>query len=195
MSIVAESAPNQIHVGAACANARNQVFTVIGFNDKQYSAVKEKPHEISLSLEFDPQSKRSNVYGLYYDQSNPERQEIIDCFSHECKFVRDINEGMLLMATKGSPFFDSDVVKHFLRILQGAVTCESPFTQSLLRNYLLRGFNSCISILHHKYLQFLSEAGLSKELFAFIVNGASNGSEPVKDVETTTLTQAEIKID
>lgn len=43
MSIINESCANQIHVGASCANERNQVFTVIGFSDKDYTKAKNKP--------------------------------------------------------------------------------------------------------------------------------------------------------
>ena len=79
MSVINESAPNQIHVGSSCTNERNQVFTVIGFSDKDYSTSKSKPHELKFSLMLDPSSPQKFVYGLFYDPNSPERQEIIDC--------------------------------------------------------------------------------------------------------------------
>ena len=109
------------------------------------------------------------AYGLYYDANSPELQEIIDCKARECKFVRDINDSAVLTAAKNSPFFDMDVVRHFLKILSGTVTCDLEFKQRLLCNYLVRGFNNMIVIMHNKFIQFLSEAGLSKELLSYIM--------------------------
>ena len=124
LSVVSESSPSQIHVGASCANARNQVFTVIGFSDTEYTQAKNKPQDLRFSLDFDPGSKRKIAYGLYYDPNNPERQEIIDCKVRECKYVRDLNDAMLLTAAKNSPFFDAGVVQHFMKILKGDVKSE-----------------------------------------------------------------------
>ena len=75
MSIVNESAPNQIHYGSVCANQANQVFTVIGFFEKPYNETKLKPNEQldSFSPEFDPSSPKKYIYGLYYDANSPER--------------------------------------------------------------------------------------------------------------------------
>ena len=82
-----------------------------------------------LSNNFDPTSKNKIVYGLYYDANNPERQEIIACEVSECKFVRDLNDAVLLTAAKNSPFYDVDVVKHFMQILQCKVSSsEVEFT-------------------------------------------------------------------
>ena len=67
---------------------------------------------------------------------------------------------------------------------------------SLLRNYIIRGFDNMIKILHSKYILFLSENGLSKDLFACIVKSASASLKIQKDfVQTTTITQSEIKLD
>ena len=110
MTIVNESSPNQIHVGASCANPQNQVFTVIGFSETEYDKAKNKPQEFKFVSDFDPTSEHKIVCGLYYDPSNPERQEIIDCYIRECKFVRDLNDTVLLNAAKSSPFHDAEVV-------------------------------------------------------------------------------------
>ena len=144
MSIVHESAPNHMHVGAACSNTRNQIFTVIGFSDKDYTASKNNAQGLDCGLEFDPANSRSVVYGLYFDANSPERQEIIDCKARETQFVRDISEAHLLNAARNSPFFQEDVIAHFLQILQGTVTCGAAFTQSLLVNYIIRGMNNMI---------------------------------------------------
>ena len=169
MSIINESSPNQIHVGAACANERNQVFTVIGFSDKQYNKAKNKPHELDFTLDFDPSNQRKIVYGLYYDPNSPERQEIIDVQSRSTTFVRDISDVFLLSAAKNSPFYDPDIVRHLLSILQGKVHCHQGFLEQILRGYIVRGINNMVQILHNKYLQMLQEAGLSREIFAYIV--------------------------
>ena len=187
MSIINESCPNYMHVGAACSNEKNQVFTVIGFSEKDYTQAKNKPQDLEFSLEFDPANSKRFVYGLYYDPNSPERQEIIDVQSRSTKFVRDINDVLLLNAAKNSPFYDPEIVRHFLSILQGKLSCELSFTQQLLRNYIVRGINNMVQILHNKYLQVLGEAGLSKEILAFIVKGASASLTLSKDAVKTTI--------
>ena len=106
MSIISETSPNQIHVGSACSNPKNQVFTVIGFSDKGYDSSKNRPEGMTWDLEFDPTSQKQYIYGLYYDSNSPERQEIIECRSREAKFVRDINDVRILNAARKSPFYD-----------------------------------------------------------------------------------------
>lgn len=104
---------------------------------------------------------------------------------------------LLLSGAKNSPFYSQEVVAHFLQILRGSVSCATPFTQSLLRNYIIRGVNNMIAILHNKYLQFLGEAGLSQDLVAFIIEGAGAGVAKTlpRDAVRTTITRSEIKVD
>ena len=52
---------------------------------------------------------------------------------------------------------------------------------SLLRNYIVRGFDNMIKILHSKYILFLSDNGLSKDLFSCIVKSASASLKIQKD--------------
>ena len=118
MSIVNESSSNQIHIGASCSNPKNQVFTVIGFSDFPYSRLKQRPQEFTSQFDFDPSGRRKIAFGLYFDPNNPERQEIIDCNVRQCKFVRDINDAVLLTSAKCSPFYDKEVVAHFMSILR-----------------------------------------------------------------------------
>ena len=102
---------------------------MIGFFEKPYNEAKLRPRELydNFSPEFDPSSPKKYIYGLYYDANSPERQEIIDCEARQAKFVRDINDLLKLTAAKSSPFFNIDVARHFLNILQGNVTCTSAF--------------------------------------------------------------------
>ena len=84
------------------------------------------------------------------------------------------------------------MARHFLSILQGRVTCSTPFAQSLLRNYIVRGFDNMIQILHSKYIQFLSEHGLSKDFLAYVVKGAAASSSPASDSSTAAGLQSSI---
>ena len=195
MSMINESSPNQIHVGSACANSKNQIFTVLGFSQTDYVKAKNKPGDIELALEFDHANSKKFVYGLFYDPNSPERQEIIDCQAREAKFVRDLNDVLIMNAAKNSPFSDAKVVGHFLKILNGGVEGKMTFFDKILRNYIIRGFNNMILIQHNKYIQFLNEIGLSKDLLSFIVKGASTIVTLPKDTVKTTITQAEIKVD
>ena len=195
MSIVNEAAPNQTHVGAACSNPKNQVFTVIGYADQPYSTNKNSPSRLACSLEFDPAGAKSYVYGLYYDANAPERQGIISCRAREVQVVRDINDVRLLNAAMKSPFYNPELIRHFVQILQGNVTCDLPFTQSLLRGYIIRGFDNMVQILHSKYITLLKEAGVGKDLVSLIVQGASQEVTRPKGAVRTTLTQSEIKLD
>ena len=117
MSIINEASPNQIHVGSACANSKNQVFTVLGFSHTDYTNAKKKPSDIDLGLEFDHVNNKKFVYGLFYDPNSPERQEIIDCKASQAKFVRDLNDVLIMNAAKNSPFSDARVVGHLLKLL------------------------------------------------------------------------------
>jgi len=60
--------------------------------------------------------------------------------------------------------------------------------EKILRNYIIRGFNNMILIQHNKYIQFLNEIGLSKDLLSFIVKGASTAVTLPKDAVKTTIT-------
>lgn len=128
------------------------MFTVLGFSDKDYNKSKTKPADLECSLHFDPTRDSKYVYGLYYDANSPERQEIIDCATREAKFVRNINDVVLLGAAKNSPFNNAEVAQHFMKILKDEVVCSSPFVQKLLKNCITRGFNNMVEIMHSKYI-------------------------------------------
>ena len=82
-----------------------------------------------------------------------------------------------------------------MKILSGEVSCTQPFLQNLLRNYLIRGFNNILMILHSQYMTFLAEAGLSKEFFSFFLKGASAEVEVPEETAKTTINQCEIRLD
>ena len=115
--------------------------------------------------------------------------------SRSTTFVRDISDVFLLSAAKNSPFYNPDIVRHLLSILQGKVHCQQGFLEQILRGYIVRGINNMVQILHNKYLQMLQEAGLSREIFAYIVQSASAVLERSKDAIQSTIIQSEIKID
>ena len=146
---------------------------MLGFSNYAVADAMSKPRNFSSQLDFEPSSSRKTVIGLYFDPNNPERQEIIDCKIHECKIVREINDAVLVTSAKNSPFYDQEVVNHFMTIIRGEASSAQPFLQSLLRNYLIRGFNNMILILHSSYMRFMAKAGLSKEFFAFFLSNAS----------------------
>lgn len=64
-----------------------------------------------------------------------------------------------------------------------------------MNTFIVRGFNNMVEIMHSKYIQFLNEAGLGKDLFSLIMKNASSQIVLHKDATKTTLTQSEIKID
>ena len=195
MTIISEASPNQIHVGAPCANPQNQVFTVIGFSEIDYNQAKQKPQNFTFGMHFDPSGNRKIVYGLYFDPSNPERQEIIDCKARECKFVRELNDAVLLTSAKASPFLDADVMKHFMKILQGTIKNEQEFVQSILRNYIVRAINNMIQILHNQYTSFLAASGISRDLFALVLEGSSQDTQRKISKIETTMTLCELRLD
>jgi len=119
---------------------------VLGFSQTDYVKAKNKPGDIELALEFDHANSKKFVYGLFYDPNSPERQEIIDCQAREAKFVRDLNDVLIMNAAKNSPFSDAKVVGHFLEILNGGVEGKMTFFDKILRNYIIRGFNNMILI-------------------------------------------------
>ena len=112
------------------------------------------------------------MYGLYFDVNSPERQEVIDCQARQVKFVRDISENMSYLSAINSPFNNKDVVRHLVGILEGKVQCKNSYSASILRNYIIRGFDSMIRSMHSQYISFLADAGLSKDLLACIIKGA-----------------------
>ena len=50
-------------------------------------------------------------------------------------------------------------------------------------------------ILHTSYVNFMAEAGLSRNFFSFFVKGASDVIELPEDAVQATITQSEIRLD
>ena len=193
MHLMSETVPNRLHVGSVCENQSNQVFTVIGFVEKSLRDMKSKPAELDYGLDFDPTGDKKYVYGLYFDVNSPERQEVIDCQAIKVKFVRDISENQAYLSAINSPFNNAEVVKHLVGILDGKIKCKNQYSASILRNYIIRGFDSMIRSLHSQYVAFLATNGLSKDLLACIVKGAC---ESLTDKnEKKSIAQTEIKLD
>ena len=101
LSIVGESNWRQLTAGAHCQNEQGQMLTILGFSKNPFSCTSNNYYKLKSEINtqkmftFGSSSSGSGsewLYGLYFDSSNPERQEIISVPPREVNPMLDLAE-------------------------------------------------------------------------------------------------------
>ena len=118
------------------------MMTVLGFSLENLKNAHVP--DIKLSHEFSLEDPSTMLHGLYFDANNPDRQEVISVFPNEVSPIANLTVVKTAEAAEKSPFFDSEIVEHFLNILsQKDMKIEKetdPVTLKMLKCYIARGF-------------------------------------------------------
>ena len=145
-------------------------MTVLGFGEREVDP--QYSHEVTLWAELSECHGAKYIYGLYFNEKNPERQEVISIKKQDYLVIHALEDEDSRKLAVGSPFYNIKTLGYFFDLLQGGKPeySEDSLKYSMLCNYLIRGFSTMISVLKKDYVTHLKQNQLSKPLLNRILS-------------------------
>ena len=145
-------------------------MTVLGFYKK--SLEEANLSKLMLRAELTEEDDSKYIYGLYFNQKNPERQEVISIRKQDYQVINALVDDDSRKLAIGSPFYNIQTISYFFELLEGtkAEYTEDKFKYAVICNYLIRGFSNIITELKKDYVNLLQENRMSKPLLNMILS-------------------------
>ena len=117
---------------------------------------------------------------LYYDPSNPGRQDVVNLNMKDAMPLMDLDEEKTLTAARNSFFMDSQTLEPMMEILLSKGSKDESEkkqkARELLKNFIIRGFYNTLDILKGEFLDQLSQFGLLEQFFNYFIEQANHKS-------------------
>ena len=163
MSVIPHTSFAQIQKGSAVVNQSGQKMTILGFSGRDNIEERLDDSNLRLRSELTDDESSKYVFGLYFNEKTPNRQELVIKKKQEMQVLTTlVNEDSQELALQ-SPFCDQDLIQYFLVLLKDlSVIKPEKFKNILICNYLIRGFSNVIAELKTEYVAVLKKLNLSQ---------------------------------
>ena len=115
MSFIPEASFRMMSIGTPCMSNEGKMFCSLGFI--QAGDDKKMAHRQAMFSQETKEGLMPHLAGLYYDSTNPERQEVITVRVNEAQPLLDFDQEKTEEAARKSCFMDAQALETLMDIL------------------------------------------------------------------------------